>query len=462
LRKKSRLMKGAVHVRKINKIECIFILFILINISGCQSDISVPETPSSDLKHSIGSPSTSENMPFPAPEFDSFSKPVTDPTTFDESKRPALEQVGVTFSTRDFGADRISSSYLYWSPKADYIIFIGYDKDDRNRYTAGVYILNLRNNEARKIIEGECDKNYYLNEPQWSADESMVTIPFYDIMEKDFPVYLYHVDSGDLERLLVNGMTPSISPDKSMIVYCGNKGLGIYNISEKTVNILPGDIKGFSPIWFSDSRRILFFKAIGKNPSGLEGGELNDICIIDIMDPGHIELLGYEKVYRECKWIKDDKFVWIRSGWDDGHYAEFLDLGTRTLIELGEDVFNYCQSIPGVFFFRFKDSGNCEMLDRNLERAGLFDAERGENGWHNVFLSLVPDGNLLYLRVNLTELKGMVMLSHMNENRHLQLTGYGDYIYPKVTEDGTKIAFAGDNEDSLIIINSSELTALEN
>ncbi|NJD01222.1 MAG: hypothetical protein FIA99_01175 [Ruminiclostridium sp.] len=449
-------------MRIIYKIKCVFILFILINISGCQSSNLVPETTSSDLKHSIDYTSTSENMPFPAVESDPFSKQATDPTTFIEPKRPTLEQIGVSFSVRDFGADVVSSSYLYWSPKADYIIFIGHDKDESNKYTAGVYILNLLNNEARKIIEGEYDKNYYLNEPQWSADESIVTISFYDIMEKEFPVYLYHLESGELERLLVNGMTPSISPDKNMIVYSGEKGLGIYNISEKTANILPGNIKGFSPIWFSDSRRILFFKALDKNPSGLEGGELNDIGIVDIMDPGYIELLGYEKVYRGCKWIMNDKLVWIRSGWDDGHYAEYLNYDTRTLIELGEDISNYYQSSLGVSFFRFYDSGNCEMLDQNLDSEGLFNLEREENGWYNVFLSLVPDGNLLYLRVNLTELKGMVMLSHMNENSYLQLSEYENYIYPKVTEDGTKIAFLGDNEDSIIIVNSSELAALEN
>lgn len=47
----------------------------------------------------------------------------------------------------------------------------------------------------------------------------MLTIPFYDLEEKEYPIYLYYIKQEKLEVLPVKGMTPSISPDKSKVAY---------------------------------------------------------------------------------------------------------------------------------------------------------------------------------------------------------------------------------------------------
>lgn len=363
------------------------------------------------------------------------------------------------FTAVEFGLDNVSS-YFYWSPSEDLVVFIGSIKDGSNKFTSNVYILKLADRKITKILDGVYDKTYYMPEPKWSDDENMLTIPFYDLDDRDFPIYIYDIKQSKLEKLPVKGMTPSICPDKTKIAYANpNTTISIYNMVDKTIIDMPVDIKGLNPIWFSDNNRILFFKYAGKNPSGLEGAELMNICVVDTRNPQDIKLNAKESVYNECKWITQDETVWINSGLDDGHQVCFFDVDAFKLTDLGEAIDNSLQiNNKEVSFVVYKNSTQYELFSRNMKSLGIFTIENGKMaGGHNPVLCVYKNERLLYLDQNATENKSNIMISLLNGQKYMKIYSYDGLYTPLPSVSGSKIALMDSNGSRFIVIDTFKI-----
>lgn len=379
------------------------------------------------------------------------------PTKQTDSKPIDFLSMGVNIPAEKFGIFSISKNY-FWSPSAKKAVFIGYIKDTNGKYTPNLYLLEPQNRLITKIMDGEKDKNYILQEPQWTDDENMFTFDFRDIETGGVPVCYYNVDTKKLTVLPFNGTSATISPDKSRIAYSGSDGFYIYDIAEKSKTLIPGVINGSNPIWFSDNTRILFFKATGKNPSKLEGADLSDICILNTTKPISVKALNYETVYRNMKWIIRDELVFIESGWDDGHYLSILNTKTSLLTNFGDNKTLSYIPVNGEIKFITSDLDNrtkgFELLDRNLTKLGVFAVDKDSQSSRTPLL-LLPDNSLLYLKSNNSLQNGAVMITYLNENRFVQSSVFEEALYPFISENGSQIALINDSGKNLILIDAS-------
>lgn len=365
-----------------------------------------------------------------------------------------LDRHGDLFNIADFGLENVSAGNFYWSAEGEAVIFIGNKRNQAGEWTSGVYILNPFSRKMETIMEGMTGSPF-MPEPGWSEDGNTVVFSLYNLSEKEQPIYLYHVDSKTVKKLPALGWYPALSPDMKKVAFSKADGsIVIYTVSDGSVTNLPKNIKGFNPIWLSDNRRILLFKSTGKNPNGLEGGELHDICVVDTRTPNSVEPLGYEKVYRSMEWIIQDHLTAIYSGWDDGYYFELLNLDTGKLVELGEGGQYSYQRGEKSYIIKNGD-GSFEVLDTDLKvTRDLFPAKGNAN---NRFLKFDSNDMVVYLSEDPTTGKAAVMLSDREKKTNKQMTEYDDYVIPIVTRDGERVILFNGNEKSFILIHTYDI-----
>jgi WD40 repeat protein len=445
-------MKSMIYRKKLLVISLFFVSYLL---SGCNINMQSGAVKTSSPDFSQSAQPSGTVSPGKSPDtYQSAmqsSKGITD-----------LNALGKVITCDELNIQNICGSYFYWSPSGDYSVFIGSAKAE-GKVKPCVFLLRLEDKKVTRIIEGTVGKNYVLQEPQWSDDESMLTVPFYELEDKEYPVLLYDIKQGNLEVLPFTGMTPSISPDKSKVAYaCEDGAIRIFDLSSGQVTVFPDSIKGYHPRWFSDSERILFFRLTGKNPFKLEGAELQDICILDTKSPDNIKSFGYEKVYGSFKWLIRDELAWIESGWDDGHYAELLDLNSFKLTELGDASGNSYQiNDKQIYLSQYDYLSSFNLFNRNMEPIGVFTSEKYDQLWHNRVLSLVPDGRLIYMEINQSENKNKIMLSFLNGRKFEQLAVFEGLYYPVTSQDGAKTALVDTDENYFIIIEPKSLLGLQ-
>jgi Tol biopolymer transport system component len=230
----------------------------------------------------------------------------------------------------------------------------------------------------------------------------------------------------------------------------------IYNLSDKTSTEMPAGVKGYSPIWFSDNTRILFSKLTGRNPSNLEGAELQDICILDTDKSEVIKSLGKDNVYKSHKWLIIDKMAWVESGWDDGHYLNLLDLDSSKLTEFGEgDGISYQINNRELNFFVLSNGKGFTLFDRNLKELGVFPVMNNDQQWSNTALGLLSDGRLLYWATSQYQKHNAIILSTLNQQKITQTFAVEGLYYAKASTDGSKIALVNDQGFNLTIFDST-------
>jgi Tol biopolymer transport system component len=425
-------------------------VFLLVMILGISIVAVACDSPSAKVP--IETASSSEKMTVPSESDAATVSPApTEPAAID------LLSLGMSYSAADYGIYSISSDYFYWSPKAEYLVFLGYLKDSQSKYTPNIYLLHLKDNKITKIMDGVYDRNFYLTEPRWSEDESLLTIPFYDLAEKTYPVRLFNTNQEKLQVLPIYGLDASISPDMSKIAFSDiDHRIVIYNLSDKTSTEMPAGVKGYSPIWFSDNTRILFSKLTGRNPSNLEGAELQDICILDTDKSEVIKSLGKDNVYKSHKWLIIDKMAWVESGWDDGHYLNLLDLDSSKLTEFGEgDGISYQINNRELNFFVLSNGKGFTLFDRNLKELGVFPVMNNDQQWSNTALGLLSDGRLLYWATSQYQKHNAIILSTLNQQKITQTFAVEGLYYAKASTDGSKIALVNDQGFNLTIFDST-------
>jgi len=240
------------------------------------------------------------------------------------------------FYSPDFG-DVIPSPEFYWSPSADYCLFIGYIKNDKQQFLPAAYLYDFIRDQLVKLIDGQADINYYLAEPAWSPDESKVIVPFYDFTAEGLTLQLYDLTKDELKSLPISGTLPAFSPDGQQLAYTDNDGaVNFYDFTAGDVLSQDYTIIGYSPIWFANMEKLLYIAPTGNNPSNLEYGWLSEVWLFDFQAPDVETVVMAESSYHRIRWLSQDNLVLVESGMDDGFYSALLNAGDWSVTDLGE------------------------------------------------------------------------------------------------------------------------------
>lgn len=372
---------------------------------------------------------------------------------------PLLEQseAATTITAKELGMDSLNTFSVYWSPDAKYAIFEGI----LDRQIENVYLYNTQDKKITAIFNGAVNGGY-ISEPQWSEDSTWVALsPYtYDSDVKDFPIYIYDVLQGKLDELPVSGLYPAISPDKSKVVFFNkDAGLSIFDLSSRTTTVIPGKIKGYDPLWFSDNTRILFKKDAQDRPSTTPiEGVRTDFYIIDTKKPESIQTLGMESCPGSMTWLIQDEMVWnISQG--EGVYFGALDLDLKKYTDFME----YKSSgtiyhIDGndaqfILFDQEKDNWlRFKLLDRNMVELGKYQTEIIESG---DALSVLPDGSLLYL--SRKQNVNTIMLSYLNSDNFIALSTVEGFFLVARSKNGAGVALISKFGDKMVLIDTTKI-----
>lgn len=368
---------------------------------------------------------------------------------------PVFSVKNQKISLSEFGITEISSSSFYWSPDGKYIVFMASVKESNGKFTPHVYLFTVKTKQVTKIADGVTGRNYYLQEPDWSEDDTLFTVPFYDMEKQEYPVYLYHMNEKKLEVAAPKGVDVAISPDKTKIIFVNKDGnICLFVLRDKVVTVLSENIKGYHPIWFSDNSRILFFKRTGKNPSGLEGAELENICILDTKKPNTMTYAGKESVFRDCRWLRRDTQVWIRSGWDDGDFSGCLTIDSLEYKEFGETSgISYWIRDKELFYISVDESGKYTLLSETFLPVGIYPVDKiGKGGGINHIVGLYSGKKLIYLMTDTTNKKTDVLFSELNGKKTTKLLSYNGIYQALAASDSSGTALIPDNGDHFILI----------
>lgn len=402
---------------------------------------SVTPSPSATSSISI-TPSPSAT---PSPSISITTKTESGETKETENPEPktkSLLDMGRIVYAKDIGLHGFGH-FFYWSPDMDGILFEGFLKNAEGKYTSGLYYYNIKTHDIINIINGKENSIYYMEEPNGSITGNEILFSYIELSEKNPSVYLYNFQTGKLYALPVAGRQAAFSSDCSKIIFTGaDERLHIYQRSDGTIQTLPEEIKGRSPLWFSDDRHILFLKDTGTNPSGLEGADLYEICILDSQNTDHYKIIGDKQVYHKLNWVLQDSTAWVESGWDDGHSISILDINEREVQELGEA--GYIKYITGRapdIIFR-KDENLWEILGYNYEYRSC-PAE-------SFPLCRMPDGNLVFFQSNLDE-KNVRLYKVTSRDSATILTHDDNIFYPHASQNGSKLVFVDSDENFILL-----------
>lgn len=439
---------------------CFLCVLILITpLAGCRiaAPVSVPTPVSSTIENTAkSSPSapvnTPEIIPTPTPE-----EPSNSPIATPEANIPSpmsMMDIGEVVYYNDLGLSEISNE-VYWVPGKNSVFFQGYTKDAEGKTASGVYYYDIDKKEIKNILTINGGSDYFLSEPSWSSDSNEVVFSFLDLFARETPAYVYNITQGTLELLPFSPYGAEFSPDGSKIIYNDrDKNLWVYTRSTKSSQALGTSIKGHSPIWFSDNRHILFFNATGKNPHNLDGADLYTICIFDTLDMQITRIIEEEAVYQSVHWLIQDRLAWIESGWDDGHFANILDLSDNSIEDLGEFYYQPSMPISGA------EPRLIKSIDQNQWR--VYDAvqNRGyeylSSPYQGQPVGMLPDQTLLLLQTE-EDFSLSSLIAVPRDDQAYILAQYENSIYPYVNEDSTRFAFMNPNESLFIFTDAMDL-----
>lgn len=444
--------------------RCIGILSILILFLILAAACNTKTVGNSETEHSTmpsNRPMETINPPTPTQiTMNNIIEKTKSGESHDENENSmvkSLAEYGKTVYAEELGVDSITS-YFYWSPQSEDVLFMGAVKDSLGKYTAGVYLYNLKSEKVTSVVKGNYDTNYFFQEPVWSEDGKQVVISFMDFDNKAPSIHIYHMEEAKLETLPVEGFCPELSPDKTKLLYFSSQGsIHVYNLMDGKDRLVSSELKGFLPLWFSDNRHIVFCVKTGKNPSGLEGAELHDICIVNTENSEYPQILKHEKVYRNMKWLVQDSLLWIESGYDDGHYADLLDLNTNEYTEIGDGAYNRIQRGQGTHLILSGD-GQWNVTDTDQMYSSSFQLPEGQECWDYTPLCCISYNKLLCWQNSYSDKSGKLLLFRRDEPTPVLLSKNVGYWYPEVSLDGSRLALIDSNEDFFILVDTLSLS----
>lgn len=370
--------------RPILTLTGIFIICLAISLAGCQNPTGTDATTTV-----AGS---SESTVWQTSEITETS--ATDPTSTANSEPVDLLSLTGVLQTLNLGNVQVGP-YFYWSPNADYCLFVGYIKETDGQFTPGAYLYDIVTDQLTLATEGTKGSNYYMTFPDWSSD-GRVTVPFYEF-ESSQKILMYDLTGDTLETVPVEGVTAAFSPDGKQLAFATTEGfLNVYNFSNRSVQSFDDKIRGFSPIWMSDSQRLLFVAPTGNNPAGLDYSELYEIRMLDLSDPHDIQVVLPESSYQSLSWIEQDELAAVISGMDDGYYFGVLMVAAKELTDLGETRISFSRGWDQAVriaanLFDSQGMNYYSLLDQTLAEIGRYESAG------QLAVSLLPDGQLLFV-----------------------------------------------------------------
>ncbi|MCX7747072.1 MAG: hypothetical protein N2645_09310 [Clostridia bacterium] len=353
------------------------------------------------------------------------------------------------------GLNQIIPHTMKWSPKNKYIIFEALNSKSEAQADHSIIVADMTKGSFSKLGKGDMRGS-----PSWSPDERMVAV------SGSNGLYLYHLESGKTTKISENGFMPNISPDQKKVAYMKD-GIWIFDVEKGTNKLLSKGQYNMAPNWFSDSKRIFFFRDTGKNLGDGAGNE-QVMSILDTDSLSTKDIYPSKKgKFRSSKWLKEDHLLNIYAGWDDGHYDYILDLNKYTLIEARDKDLQYICFDPSLT--KLLRAGNTpqneavEIFDFSMNKIGEFfisqDNEYKE-ATQNLGLSFIEDSRVVYLHVNSEDDLGAIMISEPKENgKQTRITPYGHYSEPYVSDDG-KLAAYVENGGILKVLRISEVKGI--
>jgi len=411
---------------------------LLVVFAGCALLPGFLKTMHSDEPTPTVSISPSDNTPTVQPV--NSGESISTDSASDHSTMDLLA-TGTFLKELDFGEVQ-ASTYFFWSPESEYCMFIGSVQNAQKEYTPGVYLYNARSRHLTKLIEGEKGGNYFLLEPSWSMDGDHVTIPFHPLNPVNQKIRMYTISTDSIDELPFHAYNASFSTDSSRLVYENSDGkINLYRFSDKTITTLSDQIEGFSPVLFSDNKRILYCAPTGNNPSGMEYGWLNEIRMIDISKSINDQAIVImpESSYRSIRWLIQDKLALIGSGMDDGHYTQLLNVETMQVTDFGEAI------IEAFTGWNHKnklviDNIPTELSGKILNDQALRDLCILSVGKQINPISYLPDNTMLCLQNDADANKSYLSISDLNGNFSQKIGFIPGNLYPAFpSNDGKQV-----------------------
>lgn len=346
------------------------------------------------------------------------------------------------------GVDKLNN-WLYWSPKGNFVVFEGFKDKGETDEDYAVVVADLKKGTMKKIKNG-----YLYGKPSWNAEESMAFISLSD------GLYSYSIESGDVSKISDKGYKPEVSPDGKKVIYMSD-GLWVYDLEGKSTLRLTKGKYDTAPIWFSDSKRIFYFRDNGKN-LGDGAGNQQEMSILDIEKPEKNKevLPAFKGKFRSAQWLVQDDMLHIYAGWDDGHMHYILNLKNEKIIDVDStQLYQVAFNKKDGIVLKAKDD-RLEIYDFEMKKLadGLIDNdseyEAAEYSLGHAFLS----GNkVIYLHVNQQDNKGAMRISYLDgSGKQTRIGGYSQYSIPFVSEDLSRVAFF-EGGNKLRIVNISDL-----
>jgi hypothetical protein len=374
-----------------------------------------------------------------------------------------LSTIGTVINVADLGLVKIHPSYLYWSPRGTYIVFMGQAMDNQGQETWGLYLFKPSDRSIVKIKEGQPRVDYDMYTLQWSQDENLLAFSFYDTTKDGFPIQIYRVDAKKLENMPLSGFDASFSLDNKQIAITRMDGtIVIYNLTDHTIDNLGGHVKGHSPIWFSDNKRIIFCKQTSAIETEIGTASNERICILDTTEPGSAQLFGAENQFYGISWLIPDELVNIDCGWDDVIYPEILDvkLGKITIFNENDQsrlIVSYRQPNHALDILVPGSQRTITLYDASLRKIGVYAFAAVQSQIYNEVdhdMDVLPDGRLIYF--NATGQETAVIASSIDENQTTKVAFLAGPCDVHLSPDRDLYAFLCKRNTQLILVNPQD------
>jgi WD40 repeat protein len=446
-----RLPPRCPHAGRLIKKTVIAMLVLFIAANHLIACSAIPSGNTSQSTQTSSSAVTTESRPTTA----ETAIPATSPSST-EAKPFDLSTIGTAIEVADLGLSMIHPSYFSWSPHGKYIVFMGKVKDDQATETWNVYLFRLSDRSIMKIMDGEPNVDYGMHISHWNQDESLLAFSFFDYQSDKYPVYLFHENSGSVEEIPVHGYDATFSPDNNRIALTTmDRTIALYNLNDRSVNNLGGKVKGHSPIWFSDSKRIIFCKQISSKETDIGTAYIDQICILDTTKPDSMKLIGSESAFYGISWLVPDEMVSIDAGWDDVSYGEILDLKTEQVSSFDEYVYMilpFQQPDNSYDLLLYPYPAGTALMDLALHPIGTYAFPDDMN--QNAF-DVLADHRLIFF--NIIDHQTLMMASYINENRFEEVAYLDGACDVYLSPQRDCYAFLCNRRTKLLLINRSDI-----
>ncbi|HAL74061.1 MAG TPA: hypothetical protein DCM45_03080 [Clostridiales bacterium] len=432
-------------MRKTAILLCIIALAMFVSYAAIGCDNQIPTTTS---ESTTSSPTGSETL---APTTETSSEPTaTVPAVYDLAALPDI------FYAPDF-SDVVPTTEFYWSPSADYCLFIGYVKNEKQQFVAAAYLYDLLRDRLVKLTDGQADVNYYLAEPAWSPDETKVIVPFYEFTAADLTLQLYDLVKDELKSLPMSGTLPAFSSDGQQLAYTNDDGaISFYNFASGDIQSQDYTIIGYSPIWFSNMEKMLYIAPTGNNPSNLEYGWLSEVWLHDFQAPDVETVVMAESSYHRIRWLSQDKLVLVESGMDDGFYSAILNTGNLSVTDLGENRLTLLKTWDQIVSPVVMDyeNGTIRQFDQQMKEINVYQTSAD-----NIVaaISLLPGSQLLGLSQVTAENKCYLNIMSPTGAASRKIAFYAGDLYIITAADGSRAACFDQEESRFYILKTKEL-----